>query len=225
MHNNFKLLPSSTINITSKFYKVFEEAGTLKKYRKDEIIYFQDDIAENFYLIKSGRVRVFLISPKGTELTIEILRKGNLFGESSYFAYGSRLTSGSAATDVELIAVCLNKLYPYLTKYPELMIQMFHLMSLSIQNLSIQVNSMAFLESDKKTAELLVRLGVCFKKNRNDKSYIIDYSHEEIAQLIGCCRVTVTKILNKFQKDGLISLGYKKVEIINEQGLKEFAFS
>ncbi len=225
MDNKFKTLPSSTISITSKFYKVFEEAGTLKKYRKDEIIYFQDDIAENFYLIKSGRVRVFLISPQGTELTIEILRKGNLFGESSYFSYGARLTSGSAATDVELIAVSLENLYPYLTKYPELMIQMFHLMSLSIQNLSIQVNSMAFLEADKKTAELLVRLGVHFKKNKYDDFYIIDYSHEEIAQLIGCCRVTVTKILNKFQKDGLVSLGYKEVKIIDEKRLKSFAFS
>ncbi len=37
-------------------------------------------MAENFYLIKSGRVRMFLISPEGTELTIEILRKGKLFG-------------------------------------------------------------------------------------------------------------------------------------------------
>ncbi|WP_315077498.1 Crp/Fnr family transcriptional regulator [uncultured Clostridium sp.] len=224
MDNELKLFPSSTISITSKFYKVFEEAGTLKKYRKDEIIYFQDDIAENFYLIKSGRVRVFLISPDGTELTIEILRKGNLFGESSYFAYGSRMTSGSAATDVELIAVSLSQLYPYLTKYPELMIQMFHLMSLSIQNLSIQINSMAFLEADKKTAQLLIRLGSYFKKN-NDNCYIIDYSHEEIAQLIGCCRVTVTKILNRFQKDGLVSLGYKEVKIIDEKRLKEFAFN
>ncbi|ACD22440.1 MULTISPECIES: Crp/Fnr family transcriptional regulator [Clostridium] len=224
MNNKLKFFPSSTVNITSEFYKVFEDAGTLKKYRKNEIIYFQDDIAENFYLIKSGRVRVFLISPQGTELTIEILRKGNLFGESSYFAYGSRMTSGSAATDVELIAVSLSDLYPYLTKYPELMIQMFHLMSLSIQNLSIQVTSMAFLEADKKTAELLVRLGVYFKKNKCDNSYTIDYSHEEIAQLIGCCRVTVTKILNRFQKDGLVSLGYKEVKIIDEKKLKELVF-
>ncbi|MCS4524929.1 cyclic nucleotide-binding domain-containing protein [Clostridium botulinum] len=90
-------------------------------------------MAENFYLIKSGRVRMFLISPEGTELTIEILRKGKLFGESSCFSYGSRLTSVSAATDVELISVSLENLYPYLTKYPELMVQMFHLMSLTMK--------------------------------------------------------------------------------------------
>lgn len=220
MSKNHKLLPGSSINVTSDFCRIFEEAGTIQRYSKDEIIYFQEDLAQNFYLIKSGRVRVFLISPEGTELTIEILRKGKLFGESSYFSYGSRLTSVSAATDVELISVCLDDLYPYLTKYPELMIQMFHLMSLTMQNLSIQVNNMAFLPADKKLAQLLLRLGVYFKKNKNDNHYIIDYSHEEIAQLIGSCRVTVTKILNTFQLKGLVSLGYKKVEIIDEKSLK-----
>ncbi|ACO84367.1 Crp/Fnr family transcriptional regulator [Clostridium botulinum] len=216
-----RFLPGSSIDINSDFYKIFEEAGTIKKYNKDEIIYFQEDVAENFYLIKSGRVRMFLISPEGTELTIEILRKGKLFGESSCFSYGSRLTSVSAATDVELISVSLENLYPYLTKYPELMVQMFHLMSLTMKNLSIQVSNMAFLPAEKKLAQLLVRLGAHFKKNKNDKYYIIDYSHEEIAQLIGSCRVTVTKILNSFQEKGMISLGYKKIKIIDEKGLKK----
>lgn len=225
MGTSYKFLPGSSIDITPEFYEVFESAGTIQRYKKDEIIYFQDDRADNFYLIKSGRVRIFLISDQGTELTIEILRQGKLLGESSYFCYGSRLTSVSAATDVELISINLNELYPYLTKYPELMIQMFHLMSLSIQNLSIQVNSMAFLSSDKKLAQLLLRLGVYFKENQNDSTYIIDYSHEEIAQLIGSCRVTVTKFLNKFEKEGLVSLGYKKVEVINEKKLRLFAFS
>lgn len=221
MTKKHKYLPASSIKITSDFYRIFEEAGTIQRYSKNEIIYFQEDVAQNFYLIKSGRVRIFLISPEGTELTIEILRAGKLFGESSYFSYGSRLTSVSAATDVELISVRLDDLYPYLTKYPELMIQMFHLMSLTMKNLSTQINSMAFLQADKKLAQLLLNLGVHFKKNKNDEYYTIDYSHEEIAQLIGSCRVTVTKILNSFQKKGLVSLGYKKIKIINEKSLKK----
>ncbi len=100
------------------------------------------------------------------------------------------------------------------------MVQMFHLMSLTMKNLSIQVSNMAFLPAEKKLAQLLVRLGVHFKKNKNDKCYIIDYSHEEIAQLIGSCRVTVTKTLNSFQEKGMISLGYKRIKIIDEKRLK-----
>ena len=70
MGTSYKFLPGSSIDITPEFYEVFESAGTIQRYKKDEIIYFQDDRADNFYLIKSGRVRIFLISDQGTELTI-----------------------------------------------------------------------------------------------------------------------------------------------------------
>lgn len=66
-----RFLPGSSIDINSDFYKIFEEAGTIKKYNKDEIIYFQEDVAENFYLIKSGRVRMFLISLKELSLLLK----------------------------------------------------------------------------------------------------------------------------------------------------------
>ncbi|MDU7254126.1 MAG: Crp/Fnr family transcriptional regulator, partial [Clostridium sp.] len=41
MVKNNRFLPGSSIDINSDFYKIFEEAGTIKKYNKDEIIYFQ----------------------------------------------------------------------------------------------------------------------------------------------------------------------------------------
>jgi CRP/FNR family cyclic AMP-dependent transcriptional regulator len=67
MSTNYKFLPGSSIDVTSEFYEIFDKAGIIQKYKKDEIIYFQDDRADNFYLIKSGRVRIFLISTQGTE--------------------------------------------------------------------------------------------------------------------------------------------------------------
>ncbi|SFC77868.1 Crp/Fnr family transcriptional regulator [Clostridium uliginosum] len=224
MFNHYKHSHKASMHIDSNLYEIFEKAGTIQRYKKNEIIYFQEDPAEKFYIIKSGRVRIFLVSKEGTELTIEILREGKLFGESSYFSYASRLTSVNAVTDVELVSVDLEQLLPYLTKYPNIMVQMFYFMSLTVHNLSIQVNSMAFLQADKKVAQLLLRLGANFKKNKNDTSYMIDYTHEEIAQLIGCCRVTVTKILNKFVKENWIALEYRNIIIINEEALKHFAF-
>lgn len=225
MLNHNKGFQKSSIEISKNLYKIFEKAGTIQKYKKNEIIYFQEDLAEKFYLIKSGRVRIFLVSKEGTELTVEILRQGRLFGESSCFSYASRLTSVSAATDVELISVDLERLFPYLTKYPELMIQMFYFMSFTIHNLATQINTMAFFKADKKVAQILIRLGVYFKENKNDTIYSIDYTHEEVAQLIGSCRVTVTKILNDFEKLNWVKLEYRNIKIINEKKLKEFAFS
>ena len=47
----------------------------------------------------------------------------------------------------------------------------------------------------------------------------ISYSHEEIASLVGLSRVTVTKVLNDFAKKGYIRVAYRKINIIDRNGL------
>ena len=68
----------------------------MEQYHKDELIYFEGDIANKFFLIKSGRVRLFLTSKEGNELSLAILGENTIFGESSYFGNSRRLTSVSA---------------------------------------------------------------------------------------------------------------------------------
>lgn len=219
-------IPTAAVNpIESKLYPVFEKAGTVQNYKKNEMIYFQGDPADTFYLIKSGRVRLFLISKEGTELTLEILRAGELFGEASYFSYIHRITSVSAVTDVELLAVDMERLFPYLTKHPEIMVEMFKIMAQKIRKLSMQVNSMVFFSADKKVAHILVQLGTFFKANIEDAFYSIDYTHQEISELVGICRVTVTKVLKQFEKKDWLLLEYRKVKILNDSALQQFLLS
>ncbi len=52
--------------------------------------------------------------------------------------------------------------------------------------------------------------------------YSIDYTHENLAKLIGIARVTMTRILRTFETKGWVSLEYRKVKVLNEAALKEF---
>jgi CRP/FNR family transcriptional regulator, cyclic AMP receptor protein len=81
---------------------------------------------------------------------------------------------------------------------------------------------MALLSSDKKVAHILVQLGTYFKKNESDTFYVIDYTHEEISRLIGIARVTTTKVLKLFEKQGWIFLEYGKIKVIDETALKQY---
>ncbi len=137
-------------------------------------------------------------------------------------AMPSRLTSVNAITDVELLTVDLNHLLPYLTEDPNLIVEMIAFMAQRIQILSIQVSSMTFLSSDKKVAHILIQLGTYFKEHESDMFYSIDYTHENIAKLIGIARVTTMKILKSFKKKGWVSLEYRKVKVLDEAALKEF---
>jgi CRP/FNR family cyclic AMP-dependent transcriptional regulator len=214
-----------TVSKESNLYSAIEKVGTLQRYKKNDIIYLQDDDAHNFYLLKSGRVRLFLTSINGNELTVKILGANKTFGDASYFSRTPRLTSASALTDVELLSVDLHSLLPLLSKHPSLMAELLDLMAQTIRLLSIQVYSMAFLSADKKVAHILVQLGSYFKNKETDIYYSIDYTHQDLAELIGIARVTTTKELKRFEKRGWISLAYRSIQILDEAALKEYLLS
>ncbi len=209
----------------SNLYSVIEKIGTIQRYKKNEIIYLQDDDAHTFYLLKSGQVRLFFTSINGNELTVKILGANKIFGDASYFSRTPRVTSASALTDVELLSVDLHSLLPFLTEHPSLIAELLDLMSQTIRLFSIQVYSMAFLSADKKVAHILVQLGTYFKNKETDIYYSIDYTHQDLAELIGIARVTTTKELKKFEKRGWISLAYRNIQILDEAALKEYLLS
>lgn len=211
--------------LESNLYSAIEKIGNLQSFRKNEIIYLQGEPAHSFYLLKSGRVRLFFTSVHGNELTLKILGAGKSFGDASYFSHTPRATSASAMTDVELLSVDMHRLLPYLTQHPSLIAELLDLLSQTICLLSIQVYSMAFLSADKKVAHLLVQLGTYFKHKISDASYSIDYTHQELAELIGIARVTTTKELKRFEDRGWISLAYRQIQVLNEAALKEYLLS
>ncbi|WP_428908250.1 Crp/Fnr family transcriptional regulator [Niallia sp. Krafla_26] len=209
----------------SKLYSAFKEIGTLQRYRKDEIIYLQDDEAQNFYLLKSGRVKLFLTSANGMELTVKILGTHHIFGDASYFSKSPRLTSATALTDIEVLSVELKNLLPLLSKNPCLIAELLDILSQTIRVLSTQMYSMAFLSAEKKVAHILVQLGSFVMDIGSNDKYTIEYTHQDLAELVGLARVTTTKELKKFEKQGWIELDYRKIHILDEESLKRFLLS
>jgi CRP/FNR family cyclic AMP-dependent transcriptional regulator len=214
-----------TVSKESNLYSAIEKIGTIQRYQKNDIIYLQDDEAHTFYLLKSGRVRLYLTSMNGNELTVKLLGANKIFGDASYFSRSPRLTSANALTDVELLSVDLHNLLPFLSEHPSLMAELLDVMAQTIRLLSIQVYSMAFLSADKKVAHILVQLGTYFKNKETGIDYSINYTHQDLAELIGIARVTTTKELKRFEKRGWISLAYRKIQILDETALKEYLLS
>lgn len=206
----------------SKLYKIFKEVGKVEKFHANEIIFLQNDPAERFYLIQRGRVRVYLTSENGNELTIEIVRAGKIFGEAGYFSRSTQINSVSAITEVELLAVDMIKLYPYLIHNPEAMIEMFQFMANRIRDLSFQLNSITFMTAEKKLAYMLLRLGEYFKQSGSDNEYTIDYTHQEMGELTGSNRVTVTRALKHMEEMGFLKLDYRNIHVVDAKALEEY---
>lgn len=201
-----------------EYFQYFEKAGQKQNYQTSDIIYMQEDEADLIFLIIKGRVRVYVMNSNGQEVTVEILQRGQIFGESSFIAHSKRPTTTQAIQDVEVIACYPEQLYPYCQKSQGLMISIMQSMSQTCNYLTnMMKRSYTYNRHEKVAAFLLDQM-------EQEHRYEIAYTHEEIASLLGLSRVTVTKVLNEFEKEKMILLQYKTIVIKDKNKLYSFLY-
>lgn len=209
------------MKIKKHLFHYFEKAGSIVHYHPNDLIYIQEDTSNCLYLIIKGRVRVFLMTQAGDELTFGILEKGDIFGDSSFFQNSPRPTTVMSINEVELIACPLDSLYPYLMESKELTIALLQLLSENCDYLSTRLKRAYTYNRYEKVASFILELTAEDAPGKDILDQTLPYTHEEISTFIGLSRVTTTKVLNEFQRDGLIKLAYKKVQVIDRDGLSQ----
>lgn len=209
-------------NVEDILFTYFEKAGQHILYHPGQCMYYQGDLSNQIYIIKEGRVRVYLLDKEGQEITLEIIEKGRIFGDSSFLNQTTRPTTVEAITKVELYACTLESLLPYLTKSPELTTTIFKLLIQNMNTLSSHVHNLYFLDRYQKVANFLLEQTAHPNIEKGITKTTIPYTHQEIAYCIGLSREQVTKVLNVFKTKEWIRIGYKKVIILNRDGLQDY---
>ncbi|WP_287448357.1 Crp/Fnr family transcriptional regulator [Sellimonas sp.] len=209
------------VKIPEKYFSYFKKVGTVKVYRKRQIIYLQNDSADALYLILSGRVRVFNTTVTGKETTLEIVEKGRIFGESSFLGEYRRPTTVEAVNTVTLVSCSIENLIPILKESEELMMLMFQHLSQTCDYLANKVYRLTNYNRYQRIANFLLEETACSNPDKDITEDGIPYTHEEIAGLLGLSRVTVSKVLASFMEKGMIKNGYRKILILDRKALQK----
>lgn len=191
---------------------LLESSGIVRNFPKDSIIYRQGDIADSFCYLKKGRVKVFMTSIDGAEKTLNTASHGEILGEGAFFDKKPRVSSARALTSSELIMIDKEKLTELIAKHPKLAFELLEILANRIRLLSTQLDSMTFMQADARIAQLLLE---------SESDGKVQLTHEEIANAVGVSRVTVSKTLGVFAKDGIIATEYRGVAIKNKDKLSK----
>lgn len=195
--------------------KIFEALKTVSIYNRNDTIYRQGESAECFYYLKKGKVKIFFNSPDGMEKTLSIAGTGSLLGEAAFFDKIPRISSAKAEDKCEIISINGKKLIELIGKHPNLAMDLLQILAKRIRLLSSQIDSMTFLQADARIAQLLLE----YKTEENNMQYIY-LTHEEIGNMVGVSRVTVSKILNNFAREKIIKTNYKSIQLLNIEKLE-----
>lgn len=192
------------------------EGRTPRIYQPGQFVYLQGATPDCFYYLKEGAVRSFISLPDGEERTITIHRTGDLMGEASFFDQCPRVTSATAIKKSIVISVNRSQLDEVFNHHPELALPMLQYLSRTVRILSSHVNDSA-LPAEQRVVRYLISQAA-------GSDGIVRATHEEIGQMVGVSRVTVSRALGELVRSGKIETGYGFIKIKDVDAMKAVCF-
>lgn len=176
------------------------------------LIYLQNTEATCFYFLKSGRVKSFIQSEGGAERVLNLYAAGSLFGEASFFDELPRVSSAVAITSCEIVPIDRELVAQEFAKNPELALAMVKYLARTVRLLSGQVDQMAFRPARWRVANYLLTLSV--------SGGLLSCTQEDIAAAVSASRVTVSRVLRGFARQGWVELGYRTIQVREPERLR-----
>ncbi len=189
------------------------EGKTISKYRKDQVVFSQGQIADAVFYIRQGKVKLTVISDQGKEAVVAILGSGDFFGEGCLNGHPVRIAT--TRTMDECVITRLEKAAMIATLHDEPDFSELFMSYLLARNSRIEEDliDQLFNSSEKRLARLLLLLAN-FGKEGRPEPIVGKFSQETLAEMIGTTRSRVSFFMNKFRKLGFIEYN-GKLEVHN----------
>lgn len=193
-----------------------------KFYEKGEVIFFENDSVKKLYLLVKGKVKLTMLSAEGKEKVLTILQEGDIFGELSLFDEDPHPLTAEVMDDARLLFIPWNEMEKMIQKRASLAIKIIEALSKKTRLLTSQVRELVFQDAAGRLSSLISRLADDFGREIEEGTVIdLVLTHQEIANLIGSSRVTVTKLINRFIDEGMITIKKRKIIIKDFEALAE----
>ncbi len=183
------------------------------KVHKNGNVFMLGDPSDSTFFLKEGRIKISKINRDGRKLTIDIIEPGEVFGELSLSGERVRRTFAEAVEAAFCWEIRTKSLEEVLTLRPDVAVKFLKMIGdrrLAMENL---LEDMIFMDVPSRVVSLLL------KYSDND-TIRIPFTHQEIADLTGSTRVSVSRAIAKLRRDGLIRTKGDTIRLINSEELR-----
>ncbi len=173
---------------------------------RNTMIFARGDEGSNMMAVMSGRVRISAISPEGREVTLNVIGRGEIFGEIALLDGRPRSADATALDDSLLLVVERKHFLPFLLRSPALVERMIGVLCERLRSTSLVLEEIALFDLPARLARLLVKLCIEYGRPAPGGGTRIDLklSQRELATLIASSRETVNKQLRGWRDKGLV---------------------
>ncbi|PMP70187.1 MAG: hypothetical protein C0176_08080 [Mesoaciditoga sp.] len=212
-------------NFNSEMIGKLLSLSRILEFKKGEILFSEDNVGKNIYMVLSGKIKIFKLSATGKEFVIKILRPGELFAESLLFKKEKFYpATAESMENSKVLAIDVNRFEVLLMNDNLMAVEVIKNLTSRLFYLSQRFENLIIGNSAIKMAFFFLDLAYSkgIKEGKNIKINL-DMNRETIGNMINLSRENVERTLKYFKDQNLISLGRKHLTILDIDKLKEIA--
>lgn len=188
-------------SFNEKDMNLLEVSTSVKKVHKGEQIFSEGLEATAFFIVVSGKVKVYKLSPDGKEHTLHIHGPGDLVAEAAIFDSMVFPASCMALEDSTLIRISRDGFLNLIKNYPELALKMMSSYSKRLRQFVSKIEELSLKDIKSRLVSYLL-------ENSNVENGMtvckLKYSKKELASLLGTIPETLSRALAFLKQKGLI---------------------
>ena len=195
---------------------------TDQTFGKGEVIFAEGEDADGFYVVITGRVKIFKLSPDGKEQILHFFGPGEPFGEVPVFM-GQHFPASAEVMEESRVFFFPRKSFVDLIKRtPSLALNMLAILSKRLRRFAALIDDLSLKEVPGRLAAYLLYLS---DQNRGAKVLELAVTKAQLASLLGTIPETLSRILGKLSSQGLIESDGRRIRIMDREALRDLAES
>jgi CRP/FNR family cyclic AMP-dependent transcriptional regulator len=185
-----------------------------RRYPKDQVVFFENEEGDFFFMILEGRIKVTILGDDGREVILSVLGPGDFFGEMALLDNEPRSATAIAVEDSELLSLHRTDFQSVLTENRSITSALIKSLTARLRKANHQISTLALLDVYGRVARVIAEMARDEgRRLRDGRIAFRRATHQEIANRIGTTRETVTRMLKDLERQGLIHVEGKELVV------------
>ena len=190
-----------------------------RTYRKGEVVFHRDDLAESLHLVVRGRFAVRITTSLGESALLDLLGPGDAFGELALLLPDARRSATMEALEEgETRSVFRDDFARLQVEHPGVKDVLLRLLAQQLARASDRLVEAHYTDAESRVRRRLCELGERYATGEGEA--VVPLTQEDLADMAGTSRATVNRVLRDEERRDIVELARGRIRIRDLEGLR-----
>jgi CRP/FNR family transcriptional regulator len=215
----------SLCNLSGETLQRLQQITALRVHDAGSVLYREEQVPTGIFILCNGRAKISISSRRGSVVILKVAEAGEALGLEAFFANKPHEETAVLLDSCQVKFIPAEELRTFLVQHGEASLRAAHQLGTNCRSARQQIRRIGLSVSGR---ERLVRLLITWanperRKQAQETIVSAPFTHQEIAQMVGSSRETITRALNSLKRKDVLEIRNRTLIVKNVDELERLA--